>query len=215
VCLRFLHPFMPFVTEELWGRLKERCQSRTDNLGPEEGWEEALAIARWPGAEPALPGDEESIAQFAQLMELVRAIRNARAEKGVPAGRRIAAILHAGPQWEFYESQREVLQTLAKLDAARLRIIEDGEAPADAMLLMVGLLEAYLPLAGMVDAAEEKARLAAELAEVEGQMQRLEALLGGPFATRAPEQVVDKERAKLEEYRQMREKLLGQIAALG
>ncbi|MGD8813824.1 MAG: valine--tRNA ligase, partial [Anaerolineales bacterium] len=94
-CLRLLHPFTPFVTEELWGRLRAACEEHTAQFMPEGGWERALIVARWPEAGDELQ-DEEKIEAFALAKDLVHAIRNLRAEKGVKSKRRIAAVISAG-----------------------------------------------------------------------------------------------------------------------
>ena len=97
--LRLLHPFMPFVTETLWQAL------------PHEG--AALIVAPWPREGWA---DEEAEALVQSLMDVVRAIRNARAEYNVPAGKRIPAVIVAGRRTTFFNQHKEVLCTLAHLD---------------------------------------------------------------------------------------------------
>ncbi|MGD8554080.1 MAG: valine--tRNA ligase [Anaerolineales bacterium] len=214
-CLRLLHPYTPYVTEELWGHLKQACLAHPAAFSPDGGWEEALIVARWPGAEPESPGDKQAVERFAEVMDLVRAIRNARSEKEVAPKRQIAAILHAGPQTEFLERQRHILQALARLDPEGLEILEGGLVPADSIPLVAGGIEAYLPLAGMVDMEAERARLGEALASATEQVDRLEKLLASDFSQRAPEEVVAKERARLEDARQVRERLQAQLKALG
>ena len=214
-CLRLLHPFAPFVTEELWGHLKQACQKHGPALAPESGWEEALIIARWPESAPEQDGDAEAVSQFGLVMELVRAIRNVRSEKGVEARRRIAATFDGGQQVELLESQRDVLIALARLDAERTAIHRRlATPPAEAVPLVVGSVQAYLPLAGLVDQGQERARVRRELDETIGQIARLEALLAGPFAQRAPADVVAKEQAKLDAARGSRQKLETQLELL-
>jgi valyl-tRNA synthetase len=87
--------------------------------------------------------------------------------------------------------------------------------PQDAVPLVAGGIEAYLPLSGMVDIDAERSRMTKELGEVEAQVQRLEGLLAGPFAERAPAEVVAKERARLEGMQQSRLKLEAQLKSLG
>ncbi|MEW6568719.1 MAG: valine--tRNA ligase [Chloroflexota bacterium] len=215
-CLRLLHPFTPFVTEELWGRLKQACLALPGRFGPPEGWEEALIVARWPEPTAPLPEEAQAVREFNMVMELIRAIRNVRSEKSVEPGQRIAAILQAGPHADLLESQRHVLMALARLDPQTLVIAEklDGP-PKEAVPLVAGGIEAYLPLAGLVDRAEERDRLQREFAGVRSQIERLESLLAGPFAQRAPEDVVRKEQDRLAELRQKAEKLSAQVQALG
>jgi valyl-tRNA synthetase len=214
-CLRLLHPYTPYVTEELWGHLRAACWTGRAGFAPQGGWEEALIIARWPRADPTAL-DAEAEADFGAVMDLVRAIRNARAEKGVEPKRRIAAIVSAGPRRQLLESEKESIATLARIDPAHFEIQAAlKQAPAESVPLVAGLIEAYLPLAGLLDAPAERARISGEIEAVDGQIRRLETLLAGPFAQRAPAEVVAREKARLEEFRESRRKLEGQLRALG
>ena len=215
-CLRLLHPFTPFVTEELWGRLKEACLARPGIYTPPGGWGEALIVARWPEGDEALAQDEQAQEAFTLLMDLVRAIRNVRAERGVQAGRRIAAVIEGGPWTEMLRSQAQAIAALARLDPAGLDIRErlDG-TPAARPPLVVGAVQAFLPLQSLVDPERERKRLGAELEQVQARIERLQQLLQGPFAERAPAEVVAKERKKLEKLRQTESKLRQQLEALG
>ena len=205
--LRLLHPFMPFVTEEIWQHLKAACQSSG------EQWPEALIVAPWPEAGPT---DEAAETQMALIMEMVRAIRNARAEYKVEPARRIEAIIAAGEEYELLSDQRDILITLARLDADRLHITRTLETkPTEALTLVVGGVEIYLPLAGMVDLGKERQRLAAEIEEVAQAIARSEKLLANEdFLAKAPAQVVQRERDRLIEYRQKQAKLQERLESL-
>jgi valyl-tRNA synthetase len=206
-CLRLLHPFTPFVTEELWGHLKSACQEGEGGFQPEGGWEEALMIARWPEAKTGRADEESAVASFSMIMDTVRAIRNVRSERGVEPTRRIAAAVSAGGDTGLFEGQRAILAHLARLDPDRLTIADGMEPPPGSVPLVVGTIEVFLPLAGMIDIAEEKERLARELAAAERQIERLEMLLSGAFAQRAPADVVRRERERLDELKASREML--------
>ena len=194
--LRLLHPFIPFVTEEIWQNLKQACAGRPE-LAPAGGWPEALIIARWP--EDGAAADEAAEADFGLLMDLIRGIRNARAESQVQPGKFITAEIAGGSRAAMLAGEKEILIRLARLEAAKLRIEPEMAAPAQAVMLALGDVTCYLPLAGMVDLTEERARLQNELAELDKQIARSEGLLGGAFAQRAPENVVQRERDKLAE----------------
>jgi valyl-tRNA synthetase len=210
--LRLLHPFTPFITEELWGHLKAAAQQVSPALAPASGWEEALICARWP--EPEGPADWESqaIADFSLIIEIVRAVRNLRAEKNIPPGRRIPAIIAGGERTGFLQGQAATIASLAQLEASALEIVEfRPERDEGQATLVVGPVEIYLPLGGFVDLSAERARLEKELKEAESQVRRLEELLAGPFAQKAPEPVIQKEREKLAAYRDTAERLKIQL----
>ncbi len=216
ICLRLLHPYMPFVTEELWGKLKGACKAKSDSLSPDQGWEEALIAARWPAPRPTSAGDRDAISAFSTFMDVVRAIRNARSEHQVEAGRRIGAIIRAGEHREFLEAQSPLLAALAHIDQGRLDFVTAvAEASRETVALVVGQIEILLPLEEMVDVQAELERLAAELRQAQGQVDRLEDLLAGPFSERAPQEVVEKERDRLAGARAAQEKLKARIEDLG
>ncbi|PWH13273.1 MAG: valine--tRNA ligase [Ardenticatenia bacterium] len=195
-CLRLLHPYMPFVTEAAWQHLPHRG--------------DALIIARWP-----TPGarDEEAETMMQLVMEVIRAIRNARTEYNVEVGRHIPAVIVAGEKAALFRSQADILIQLAHLDAEQLDIVAELEAkPQQALALVVSGVEVYLPLAGMIDLEAERVRLSKELEKVQEQLARSERTLSNPnFVNKAPPEVVEKERAKMtalqEQAGKLRERL--------
>jgi len=224
-CLRLLHPFTPFVTEELWDHLKKAATGFRppilptpgilDAQGQRQAWEEGLIVARWPESAPEEAWEAKAIGDFTLVMEIVRALRNVRAEKNVKPGQRIPAMIAGGAQAEPLRQQARVIAALARLDPDRLTIEESlAEKPTGAVTLVVGTVEMYLPLAGLVDAEEERARLEKELKETQAQIDRLEGLLAGPFAQKAPHSVVEGERQKLSTYRVKAKKIAAQLEAL-
>ncbi len=213
--LRLLHPFTPFVTEELWGHLKEAARDVSPEFGPAEGWEEALIVARWPEPRPEADWEAGKTADFSLVQEIVRAIRNLRSEKNVQPGRRIPAVLAGGENLPVLQDQAAALAALAQLDPQQLSMVAGlDEKPDGHIALVVGPVEVYLPLAGLVDPQEERARLQKDLAEASSQIERLEKLLASPFAQKAPEAVVQKERDKLAAYQETAEKISAQLEAL-
>jgi valyl-tRNA synthetase len=205
-CMRLLHPFTPYVTEEIWQHLRTACLEGANRPTPPEGWTEALIIAKWPEAteQPAT----EVIADFQHIMEIVRVIRNGRAENKVEMSRKIAATIVAGDKADLLNSQREAIARLALIDPAAFEISANlAEKPKQAVTLVVGATEIYLPLAGMVDAAAEQERLKKELDSLDKQIAKLEGLLGSDFAGKAPPAVVEKERKRLAELKESQAKL--------
>jgi valyl-tRNA synthetase len=209
--LRLLHPFTPFVTEELWGHL--RSALRESSLKDvTQDWPTALIVAKWP--EPRQPEgwEVDKIADFEMLQEIVRSIRNLRAEKGVAPSKKIAASISAGAKTGLLSEQFNTIASLSGLNEAELKIEESlKEKPKDSVTLVVGSVEIHIPLAGMVDLAEERSRLEKELKEAESHIERLEKLLSSDFVNKAPAQVVQKERDKLAGYKETAGKIKAQL----
>jgi valyl-tRNA synthetase len=213
--LRLLHPFTPFVTEELWGHLKTACQETSDRFAPKEGWADALILARYPEPRPVEGWEEQKVADFSLVQDIIRTIRNVRAEKKVTPGKRIPALIVGGEKTTMLREQSAALASLAHLDADHLSIEASlVEKPQDQTALVVSGVEIYLPLAELVDTDAERARLQKELADTEGQISRLKTLLSSSFAEKAPAPVVDKERQKLATFEDTAAKLREQLAAL-
>ncbi|MFZ6029479.1 MAG: valine--tRNA ligase [Chloroflexota bacterium] len=215
--LRLLHPFTPFVTEELWGHLKRASQEHSSQLLSHNGaWEEALIVARWPEPMADEGWEEEAIASFHLLQEVVRAIRNLRSEKNVKPSQKLACTFVASRESGTYQAMADscrVIALLAGLEASRIALHEAPAAkPENHVSLVAGGIEIFLPLAELVDPAEERARLEKELAEAGGQIARLEKLLNSDFANKAPAAVVQKEREKLAAYQETAAKIKAQIA---
>src|SRR5690606_2648628 len=162
-CLRMLHPFVPFVTEEIWQHI------------PHEG--ETLMLARWPEAdESRYDGTAED--EMGLLMELIRGIRNIRAEYKVEPGRKIAVDVEAGEDAAMVDAQRQIFERLANVEAATMTVAARlAEKPEQAVSVTVDGVTAFLPLAGMVDLDAERERLRRELESLKSQIARSEQLL--------------------------------------
>jgi valyl-tRNA synthetase len=185
--MRLLHPFMPFVTEEVWQHLY---------AGVHERPAEALIIAPWPVASPEQedPAAEEA---FTLLQEIITRIRDARAQMGVEPARRIPVILAAGDHAELLERQGALIAFLARTQPPQVER-EVTVKPEQAMSLLAGTVEIYLPLAGMIDITKEIERLDQEIAATEREIQRGERMLANAnFTGRAKPEVVHREREKL------------------
>ncbi len=203
--LRLLHPFIPFVTEEIWQNLKTATQNKS--------WGEALIIADWPKAGSI---DAEAEADMSLLMDAIRAIRNARAERNVEAGKKLAAMIASAEKSELFEQRRAELSFLARLDPDALYVTNELKStPQGALPIVLGTATIYLPLAQMIDVSAERERLGREQKEINAQIERLTKLLSSDFATKAPAPVVQKERDKLADYQSRAEKLKEQVERLG
>ncbi|MGD8398304.1 MAG: valine--tRNA ligase [Anaerolineae bacterium] len=207
--LRLLHPYMPFVTEEIWQYLKAAWPAG-------EAWPESIMITPWPDVDEARR-DEGAEADMDLLMDLIRQIRNARAEFNVTPGRRIAAIVVADGKLPMFEAQRGLLSFLAKVDEEELTLTSGLDAKPEKAVALVGAegVEVYLPLAGLVDLEQEIERLGKELAEAEAEIRRAEGMLANEdFVSKAPEHVVQRQRDRLAEQQARRARLEERLRAL-
>ncbi|XP_042388105.1 valine--tRNA ligase, chloroplastic/mitochondrial 2 [Zingiber officinale] len=176
--LKLLHPFMPFVTEELWQALPYRRQ--------------ALMVSHWPRT--SLPRDVMSVKRFENLQSLIRAIRNVRAEYSVEPAKRISAsIVASSDVLEYISSEKEVLALLSKLDLQHVNFVQSPPDNAKQSVHLVASegLEAYIPLADMVDISAELQRLSKRLSKMQAEYDALVARLNSPsFVEKAPEDIV-------------------------
>ncbi len=203
--LRLLHPFMPFVTEAAWQHLTRGATDRPD----------ALIIAAYPQADTELI-DDAAERDWDLVRDIVRGIRNTRNESGVEAARWIEAIIVGGERTARLQAQHAIISRLARVAADKLEIVEQiAHTPEQAAALVVGTVEVYLPLAGMVDVAEERARLQKELERAEADVERRKGKLANEsFVSRAPAAVVGKERDALAASEAAAVKLRERLAAL-
>ena len=212
-CLRLLHPFTPFVTEELWGYLKQAAEEKGFSAQSKSGkWENALMIARWPEPVNQTAGEEKLIDDFELIMELVKGIRNLRTENGIAPGEKITARFIAGEKIALIKSQQRVLESLARLDPEKSMIQETlTENPSGNLSLVVRGVEVFVPVQERTASVGDRNRLEQDLREAESQIERLEKLLTGDFAKRAPANLVEKERTKLSAFKETAEKLRKQL----
>ncbi len=211
MCLRLIHPFTPFVTEELWGYLRKAIlASPLKDLAAD--WPEALIVAAWPEPRPEEGWETERLADFQLIQEIIRSIRNLRAEKKVSPAKRIPATLAGGTKTLLLREQASLIAALAGLDSSQVSILESLDAkPDNSIALIAGAVEIYVPLSGMLDLDAERTRLQKELAETQVQIERLEKLLGSDFANKAPVAVVQKERERLAAFQETAGKLKVQL----
>jgi valyl-tRNA synthetase len=199
--LKLLHPFMPFITEEIWQKI------------PHEG--ESIMVSSWP-EELELEEDLETRTRMERLMGVVTAIRNIRGEMGVPPSKRIKAILRSEDARILEELQQEApyIRSLALL--RELELLEGGEAPKASSTAITYGVEVYVPLSELVPEPEKEIeRLKKELKRVEEDIAFLSRKLQDPsFLQKAPKEVVEKEKEKLEERLKVREKLQMRLNAV-
>ncbi len=198
--VRLLHPFIPFATEALWQAL------------PHVG--ESIVVSTWP-----IAGERDSAAEenFNVLIELVRSIRNVRAEAAVEPARWIAADIYAGNRTAAFEELRSELAQLARISDDQLTFKSGEPDHADQAVTVVAAdVVATLPLAGLVDLDAERIRLEKELiAAREEQGRATTSLSNEAFISRAPAQVVDQQRNRLRVANEQIEVLTKRLSMLG
>ncbi len=199
--LRLLHPFMPFVTEEIWRRLTERLPAEGDLTG-------SVMIAAYPQEDPART-DPEAEGEMAQLTAVVRSIRNVRAQLRIDANRKLQAILDAKGHDYLVGEEREAVKALAKLDSLVAAPDTATSGGKDGVVTVVaGQVIVGLPLGAVVDLAAERGRLKGELAETRKRLARVEALLSNAgFTSKAPQEVVEREKERAAGLRGRAERL--------
>ncbi|MDP9236557.1 MAG: valine--tRNA ligase [Chloroflexota bacterium] len=205
-CLRLLHPVMPFVTEEIWQALAQKID------GVEEG---ALIVAAYPRGESGY-SDPAAEREMEMLIDVVRAIRNIRAEKKVEPARLIEAYVVADGARGIFEAGSAFIETLAR--AKPLHVVGDiADAPRDqvATAVLEGVT-AVVPLKGLFDVAAERARLEKQIADAEAEAGRIEAKLGNEqFRAKAPAKIIATEEERLAAVRARLNGLRAGVAELG
>jgi valyl-tRNA synthetase len=197
--LKLLHPFMPFVTEELWD---VTATTRRDAL---------LVVTKWP----ALTGldDEKAEAEIGWVVDLVTAVRSLKSEMNIPPGTQIPlALVNASADTQARaERWTDIVKRLARL--SELSFVP--AMPQGAVQLLVRGEGAALPLKGVIDFAAEKARLEKEIAKADADIKRVDAKLGNAnFLANAPEEVVEEQRERREEAEARRAKILEALERL-
>jgi valyl-tRNA synthetase len=201
--LRLLHPIMPFVTEELWQTIRTR--------------DEGASIMRQRIPEPDTSMiDQEVEKQMGFVQNVIEAVRTIRGEMQIPPSREIALVMKTGeahPQAEVRKFDR-TLSRLARV--TNLSFLESGPRPTMCASAVVEGEELFVPLEGLIDLAVERARLQKEIDRIEGMLRSIRGKLGNEsFVAKAPADVVEKEREKLQSFETTQAKLkanLGQIS---
>jgi valyl-tRNA synthetase len=197
--LRLLHPFMPFVTEELWGKTDTRPHM--------------LMLDTWPSLPDTLI-DEAADAEINWLIEAITGIRSVRAEMNVPAGAKLALVaVSASQQTQArFDAMRTTLQRLARVEDVSFA----DAVPEGAVQIVLGEAILALPLADVIDVEAEKARLQKEIGKVNGEIKKISGKLGNQgFLDKAPEAVINENKQRLVDEEARLEKLGEALARLG
>jgi len=198
--LRLAHPFMPFITEEIW----QRVAPLAGKSGP------TLMLQSWPEFNPerideAAEGDIEWVKAF------MLGIRQIRGEMNISMAKRIDVVLGDASESDQRRlaDNEPLLKKLAKLES--VRVLAQGEEPPLSATALVGDMQVLVPMAGLIDKDAELARLDKEIARLDGEVKRVGGKLGNAsFVDKAPAEVIDKERAKLAEAEQAKARLVEQ-----
>ena len=185
--LKLLHPFMPFITEEIWQHI------------PHEG--DSIIVASWPVEQTTLT-DKKAELNMEIVMETIKAIRNMRAEVNVAPGRKSEAILQlaSAELVQLFELNASYIKTLAAVEPLNVSLTTP-EKPENAMAAVVSGVEIYMPLKGLIDVDKETARLNKELLTLDKELARVSGKLSNEgFVAKAPPDVIEKEKAKQQEF---------------
>ncbi|MCD6336802.1 MAG: valine--tRNA ligase [Candidatus Marinimicrobia bacterium] len=185
--IKLLHPFAPFITEEIWQSVK------TDE-------EHDIMISDWPKTDN-LSASKKAVSDMTLVMDVITSIRTIRSEMTVPPSKKADVLIGGGTpkSRDILKVQHAYIETLAKV--SDLTIAEKVEQPDLSSSAVVSDLEIYVSLAGLIDVDKEKERLEKDIAGFEGRIKAVKGKLNNPnFVSRAPEQVVKHERQKLAGY---------------
>lgn len=195
--LKLLHPFVPFVTEEIFRILHP---------------DKALIVEEWPKYNKRLTYYAEAKA-FEGVMNLIKAVRNIRAEMNVAPSKRVTLLIKDNEHRPFFEKTAMFIEKLA--GASHVEFVKEKPTDVKVSTAVSDSVEVYIPLGELVDTEKEIARLTKELENTEKEILRAEGMLGNQkFVANAPKALVEKERDKLEKHRQKRDKLFEQIENL-
>lgn len=199
--MELLHPFMPFLTEEIWQAL------------PSQG--ESIMITKWPVASEKLIFETVE-SEMDLIIEMIRAIRNIRSENNVSPGKKITAIFACPTEkQEILKRNIGYLADLAGLESSQF-MDENAPKPEKAVSAVAGGVTIFMPMAGLVDVAKEKERFSKELNQLEAEIQKLATRIENPaFSQKAPPEIVTKERAKLEGFKEKAAKIKERLQDLG
>ena len=201
--LRLMHPVMPYITESLWQALPVQHSPG-----------DSIMVADWPKSRTA-DRDEEAEQEMSMLKDVVSSVRTIRSELNVPPGKKVQLVLSAATSQD-QKNLVEVREYIAVLtNAEEVEIGVQLPQPPSSGSAVVGDLNVFVPLAGIIDLEAEKGRLAKEIAKFQGLLSGLQKKLGqASFLEKAPPEVVERERQKEGEYAQNLKKLEASLEVL-
>ncbi|AMM81718.1 MULTISPECIES: valine--tRNA ligase [Pasteurella] len=202
--LRLTHPVMPFITEEIWHKVKAFAGVSGDTI----------MLQAFPQFEQSAL-DYQAEAEINWMKEVIVAVRNIRAESNIPPSKGLDLLLRnlSEADQNALENNRTLIQAMAKLDA--IRVLEAGEDAPLSVAKLVNNAELLVPMAGFINKEAELARLNKEIEKYQGEIQRIENKLANEaFVAKAPPAVIEKERAKMAEYAEGLNKLRQQYLAI-
>ncbi|MCD6355801.1 MAG: valine--tRNA ligase [Anaerolineaceae bacterium] len=215
-CLRLLHPFTPFVTEELWGHLNKASKLKGSAFCADDGWGKALITAQWPLPKEKEKWEENAIGNFtAGTIEHTRAFRALKTELGIAANHVTGGIIIANNKnFPIIQQQKRFISYLGAIE--NLEIFKNIQNPEEyhdypSVSIPSNGSIVYLKTTGLASTDELLENLGKELNIAKSQIKRLTALLESDFAKKAPVQIVEKERAKLTAFKETAHKIKDQI----
>ncbi|MBU0458011.1 valine--tRNA ligase [Patescibacteria group bacterium] len=198
--LVLLHPYCPFVTEELWQQFKKSDSSDLIMLQP------------WPLTDKKKK-DKKSEDEFQMVIDVITAVRSLRADHGVEPGAKVKVIIHTKKHAELLESQRDHIIRLARLN--ELKIDSKPAKHQNAASTFLKNCEVHIPLEGVIDLDKEKEKLTKEKSKLEGFIKSIKSKLDNKkFMDNAPEEVVETEKDKLKNAEEKLEKINGRLGIL-
>lgn len=198
--MRLIHPFMPFISEEIWQHL------------PHEG--ETIMLAAWPQYDEKWQAPQ-ALEEMNLLMDVIRAVRNIRAEVNVPMSKKIELMIKPSGAKATAILKANEKYIVRFCSTSKLDIADDLSHPDKAMSAVITGAELYLPLAGLIDIAQEITRLNKELDHLNSEVERVNKKLSNEgFVSKAPAKVIEEEKAKQKDYMEKRDKVLARLNEL-